>query len=446
MTDYCEVTVTYRDASGADLGYAPQLAITTPASTPMRFLGRFTSLGALQTYAAAADNVGACALVGTALYHSTGILWATPSGGGGGGASYPEVLTFGALPTGQSEGATYIVLQASGVPFINRRAAGMYRFTSGQWAYLGEVPDGYFADNVLRFFDNADPTKQLALELSGISGGTLRTLTVPDASGTVALTNDPRFTDTREPSTATVTQLDAEAGTGTPRVMWTVQRVWQAITKALGGVVVTNTPTSGQVLKATSTTTAAWGTDNVGVGTGGSPAALSYVPATNQGTVTDTTSGTSAVIPLPTAGQAGLMTHAESIKLAGVETWATANATNAQLRDRTTHTGKQAISTVTGLQTELDAKMPTGTMVDVTASVTIVPNMNGFRFKTTAFQQFTVPSGLGGAFVGVTVRGPCTWVAQGTTVTDRRQTGQSFDFCQLIQVAANDFVLVGTTA
>lgn len=50
-------------------------------------------------------------------------------------------------------------------------------------------------------------------------------------------------------------------------------------------------------------------------------------------------------------------TTAEKIKLAGVATGATANATDALLRDRTTHTGTQAISTVTGLQTALDSKV-----------------------------------------------------------------------------------------
>lgn len=39
-----------------------------------------------------------------------------------------------------------------------------------------------------------------------------------------------------------------------------------------------------------------------------------------------------------------------------ISTTATANATDAALRDRTTHTGAQAISTVTGLQAALDAK------------------------------------------------------------------------------------------
>ena len=47
-------------------------------------------------------------------------------------------------------------------------------------------------------------------------------------------------------------------------------------------------------------------------------------------------------------------TLAEKNKLAGVAAGATANATNAELRDRATHTGTQAISTVSGLQSALD--------------------------------------------------------------------------------------------
>ncbi len=46
-------------------------------------------------------------------------------------------------------------------------------------------------------------------------------------------------------------------------------------------------------------------------------------------------------------------------KLDGIAAGATANATDAQLRDRATHTGSQAISTVTGLQAALDNKINT---------------------------------------------------------------------------------------
>jgi hypothetical protein len=66
-------------------------------------------------------------------------------------------------------------------------------------------------------------------------------------------------------------------------------------------------------------------------------------------------------------------TPAEKTKLAGIATGATANSSDAQLRDRTTHTGTQDISTVTGLQTALDGKMQeataaTGTVIDFTQS------------------------------------------------------------------------------
>lgn len=117
---------------------------------------------------------------------TTAFVAAAVSAGGG---SYPEALNFAALPVAPADGTTYVVLQTQGVIFINRKPAGLYRYTSGVWVYLGEVPDGYFTDNTLRFFDNDDATKQLAFELSGISAGTTRTLTVPNASGTIALTS-----------------------------------------------------------------------------------------------------------------------------------------------------------------------------------------------------------------------------------------------------------------
>jgi hypothetical protein len=66
--------------------------------------------------------------------------------------------------------------------------------------------------------------------------------------------------------------------------------------------------------------------------------------------------GTGAILPAVSTTEAGLMPATDKVKLNGIATGATANSTDAQLRDRTTHTGVQAIATVTGLQTALDGK------------------------------------------------------------------------------------------
>ena len=56
-------------------------------------------------------------------------------------------------------------------------------------------------------------------------------------------------------------------------------------------------------------------------------------------------------LPAATTSAAGSMSASDKTKLDGVATGATANATDAQLRDRSTHTGTQAVGTITGLAT-----------------------------------------------------------------------------------------------
>ena len=82
-------------------------------------------------------------------------------------------------------------------------------------------------------------------------------------------------------------------------------------------------------------------------------------------------------------------TTAEKNKLAGVATGATANATDAQLRDRATHTGAQAISTVTGLQGALDAKAPLASpaLTGVPSAPTAAVGTNTTQLATTAFSK-----------------------------------------------------------
>lgn len=59
-------------------------------------------------------------------------------------------------------------------------------------------------------------------------------------------------------------------------------------------------------------------------------------------------------------GTSASYTSAEKTKLGGIAVGATANSTDAFLRSRENHTGEQAISTVTGLQTALDGKSAVG--------------------------------------------------------------------------------------
>lgn len=62
------------------------------------------------------------------------------------------------------------------------------------------------------------------------------------------------------------------------------------------------------------------------------------------------------VVGEATPEAAGLLSAADKLKLDGVATAATANAADAALRDRATHTGTQDIDTVAGLQSALDEK------------------------------------------------------------------------------------------
>lgn len=80
-----------------------------------------------------------------------------------------------------------------------------------------------------------------------------------------------------------------------------------------------------------------------------------------QGTSTSSPTSTPAQIKSLYESNANTNAYVDSdkAKLAGVATAATANDTDANLKNRANHTGTQAISTVSGLQTALDAKVAT---------------------------------------------------------------------------------------
>lgn len=105
----------------------------------------------------------------------------------------------------------------------------------------------------------------------------------------------------------------------------------------------------------------------------------------------------------------------DKIKLDGIQAGATANATDAQLRDRATHTGTQAMSTVEGLETALDGKVGKQTgyglsQSDFTpAEKAKLAALEGSRFKgvfaSLAALQTGVPSPAAGDYADVDAPG-----------------------------------------
>jgi hypothetical protein len=123
-------------------------------------------------------------------------------GSGGGGASYidGEVATFNDLPLDGSAPLdnAWLVREASGTWLIARKPAGIYIRTAtggtdrdADWTYAGILPD-VFSDANFLLYDDADSSKNLAFQLSGITTGTTRTLTVPDKNITLDDATDSR--------------------------------------------------------------------------------------------------------------------------------------------------------------------------------------------------------------------------------------------------------------
>lgn len=95
-------------------------------------------------------------------------------------------------------------------------------------------------------------------------------------------------------------------------------------------------------------------------------------------------------------------TDAQVSKLAGVATGATANATDAALRDRSSHTGAQAISTVAGLQAALDGKAPSTNIQEAALSLDV-------RTKLNAAGQVATVHGWNSALANPDDEVPRTW-------------------------------------
>lgn len=135
------------------------------------------------------------------------------------------------------------------------------------------------SDSSFTLQDNGDATKQMQFELSGITTGNTRTLTVPDASGTLVLTG---ATQTLTGKTLTAPVISTISNTGTLTL--------PTATDTLVGRDTTDTLTNKDISSSTNTYRAA--SDTV-------------VGASELATATETTTGTDATRAVTPDGLAG---------------------------------------------------------------------------------------------------------------------------------------------
>jgi hypothetical protein len=116
--------------------------------------------------------------------------------------------------------SAFLVRKGEGLYFISRKPAGIWvrELNNGNlddWKFAGLFSDLY-RDANFRIISDSDTSKELAFSLSGITTGTTRTLTAPDASGTIARTEDfaaPPAIGSTTPNSAAFTSLSANNGT-----------------------------------------------------------------------------------------------------------------------------------------------------------------------------------------------------------------------------------------
>lgn len=157
-----------------------------------------------------------------------------------------------------------------------------YDLSNTRWELLNPKPatiSTEFSDSTFRIQDNADATKEIAFEASGITTGTTRTVTIPDKSGTLAMTSDLASPSTRQYLTSgTAATYTTPAGCSAILV-----KVWAA--GGGGGATITNNGSAGgnSIFNAIEATGGAGGTAG---GSGASPRAGGAGGASGTGTAT----------------------------------------------------------------------------------------------------------------------------------------------------------------
>lgn len=129
---------------------------------------------------------------------------------------------------------------------------------------------------------------------------------------------------------------------------------------------------------------------------------LSTTAAASTVTIASDT-GSDATVSSATTSTAGVLSATDKTKLDGIAAGATVNSTDATLLNRANHTGAQATSTVTGLDTALSGKAPlshTHVATDITSGTVAAARLGSGTANNTSFLRgdgtWAVPSGTGG--------------------------------------------------
>jgi hypothetical protein len=136
-------------------------------------------------------------------------------------------------------------------------------------------------------------------------------------------------------------------------------------------------------------------------------------------------------IAAATTSAAGSMSASDKTKLDGVAAGATANATDAQLRDRATHTGTQTASTITGLGSlaTQSATLPSGALVGTTDTQTLTAKTLGNLKEAT----YTITDGA--AFEIDPANGPIQTITLGA---NRTPAATNFTSGQSVKLKIDD--------
>ena len=147
--------------------------------------------------------------------------------------------------------SVYLAKAGSGLWLISRRPAGLYCRTANNgvaadWTHLGAFPE-VNADGNWELYNTADPTKELKFDLSGIATGVTRTLSVPNSSGTIALTSGTTFTNlTAAPTSGSALTLTGGTVTASAPVLDATQ-TWNDAANIFVGLRFTATNTASNL-------------------------------------------------------------------------------------------------------------------------------------------------------------------------------------------------------